>query len=119
MDYLDKLSEKDKQWLAKFTSESVNADFRHSKPLHKTKKLRKECTDRNNQRNNDVLAVAKNQNMLEELKPNMRFYTPNENALIMMIEEREALLKKIENCEKAGAGTRAKAKKANKLAKKV
>lgn len=61
-DYLNKLSEKEKAWLNKFTKEYVNADLdnkRKSKNLHKTDRLRKDCYDRNNARNRCVLTRAK------------------------------------------------------------
>lgn len=58
-DYLDQLSEKDKKWLNAFTSEFINADMNHNGPkLHKTKKQRKDCFDRNNARNRDILTRA-------------------------------------------------------------
>lgn len=58
-DYLDKLSDKEKAFLNAFTSEYINADMKHhGKKLHKTKKLRKDCFDRNNSRNRDILTRA-------------------------------------------------------------
>lgn len=52
-DYIDKLSEREKAWLNKFTQEYVNAGKLNKKdrPLHKTQELRKDCYDRNNARN--------------------------------------------------------------------
>lgn len=64
-DYLDKLSPEDKAWYNKFIIESVSADFRHQKPLHNTKKLRKACEDANNHRNNDSYSITKSNNMLK------------------------------------------------------
>jgi hypothetical protein len=59
-DYIDKLSDKEKEWLNKFTEEYINASFRKNQaPLHKTKKLRKNCYDRNNASNRDILTIAK------------------------------------------------------------
>lgn len=61
-DYLDKLSDKEKAWLNKFTKEYVNAELDTSnkrKNLHKTDKLRKDCYDRNNARNRCVLSRAR------------------------------------------------------------
>lgn len=72
-DYLHKLSEKDLEWLNKFTEEYVNANIDTDKPrknLHKNKSLRKDCYDRNNSRNRDVLTRQKASNKaiyLEEI----------------------------------------------------
>lgn len=61
-DYIQKLSDKEKKWLAKFTEEYVNASLDEAHPrknLHNSKRLRKDCYDRNNARNRDVLTKAK------------------------------------------------------------
>jgi hypothetical protein len=52
-DYVNKLTDKEKAWLNKFTQEYVNAGnlTKENKPLHKSKELRKDCYDRNNARN--------------------------------------------------------------------
>jgi hypothetical protein len=72
-DYIDKLNDEEKAWLSKFNEEYVSASFKKTKGgkfspknLHKTKKLRKDCYDRNNWRNNDVLGVTKANGMLKE-----------------------------------------------------
>lgn len=64
-DYLHKLSEEELIWLNKFTEEYVNASFDTNKPrnnLHRTKAARKDCYDRNNARNRDVLTKQRAQN---------------------------------------------------------
>lgn len=61
-DYIDKLSETDKEWLNKFTEEYVNANLdRHdlSKNFHNNIELKKDCDRRNNARNRDILTRAK------------------------------------------------------------
>lgn len=82
-DYLDKLSPDEMKFLDKFSEEYFGARFRkckvHSKKkpngktpkprkpckecrklnLQKSKKMRKDCTDRNNARNRDILTRAK------------------------------------------------------------
>lgn len=59
-DYLDQLTEKDKDWLNTFTEEYTGANFNHGKKkLHKTKKLKKSCYDMNNSRNRCQLTKAK------------------------------------------------------------
>ncbi len=63
-DYVDELSEEEKEWLNKFTEEYVNANLDSKnlkKNLHKSKKLKKDCYDRNNSRNRDILTRAKAQ----------------------------------------------------------
>jgi len=61
-DYLDKLSEEEKEWLNKFTEEYVNAKVdpkNLENNLHNTQKLKKECYDRNNARNRCTWTRAK------------------------------------------------------------
>jgi len=69
IDYLDKLNDKEKDWLNRFNEEYVGANFKHEgKILHKTKKLKKDCYDRNNSRNRDILTKIKaSGEKLEEL----------------------------------------------------
>jgi len=64
-DYLDKLSPEELTWLNKFTEEYVHASLDTARPkknLHKNKALRKDCYDRNNSRNRDILTRQKAQN---------------------------------------------------------
>lgn len=71
-DYLDKLSDKEKEWLNTFSEEYNNANFNHGKKvLHKTKLLKKDCYSKNNARNRCILTKAKamgNSVYLEDLK---------------------------------------------------
>lgn len=73
-DYLDKLSEKEMKWLNKFTEEYVNASFpkgRGKKHLHKSQELKRDCYNRNNARNRDILTREQAQGAavyLEDLK---------------------------------------------------
>lgn len=71
-DYVDKLSDKDKEWLNKFTEEYTNASFKKEIPkkkgkrrkaanLHKSKEHKKSVYDANNARNRDILTRAKAQ----------------------------------------------------------
>ena len=75
-DYLHKLSPKELEWLDKFTGEWAGASLDTENPrrnLHKTKKLRKDCYDRNNARNRDVLTrsnATKRTKTLEDIKKN-------------------------------------------------
>lgn len=68
-DYLDKLDKKTLAWLNKFNKEYVVASLDVENPrknLHKTKKLIKDCFDKNNSRNRDVLTRAKASNQLSD-----------------------------------------------------
>lgn len=61
-DYLHKLNAEELKWLNKFTEEYVNASINTVNPrknLHKSKALKKDCYDRNNARNRDVLTRQK------------------------------------------------------------
>lgn len=61
-DYVDKLNDEEKAWLNKFTNEYTNAslDRKNLKNnFHNTEELKKDCYDRNNARNRDVLTRAK------------------------------------------------------------
>jgi len=59
-DYLDKLTDEEKDWLARFTEEYTHANFNHpGKKIHKTKQQRREIYSRNNARNRDILTRAK------------------------------------------------------------
>lgn len=67
-DYLNKLNEEELEWLNKFTEEYVHASLDTKKPkknLHKNKKLRIDCYNRNNSRNRDVLTRGKVMNKLD------------------------------------------------------
>lgn len=62
MDYIDQLSDQEKEWLNKFVNEYVGAslDYKNlENNLHNTKKLKKDCTDRNNARNRCMYGIAK------------------------------------------------------------
>ena len=73
-DYLDKLNNEEKDWLDRFNREFNGNEFTHGgKILHKTKKLKRACAKRNNDRNADEYAIAKSKNRLTNLptKPNV------------------------------------------------
>lgn len=68
-DYIDKLSESEKDWLNSFNEEYVNANFKHGgKILHNTKMLKKTCFDANNARNRDVYNRAKSSGKLDSIE---------------------------------------------------
>lgn len=73
-DYVNKLSDDEKRWLAQFTDEWVGAAIAKTKKgkvkhghLHNTEELAKDCFDRNNRRNNDVLGVTKAVGLLTDI----------------------------------------------------
>lgn len=76
-DYLHKLNDKELAWLNRFNAEYINAgrELQENKPLHRTKALKKDCYDRNNARNRDILtqqeAMGRIRNLDEELKVNL------------------------------------------------
>lgn len=62
IDYVDQLNDEEKAWLNKFNEEFVNDKLNRKqkkKNLHNTKKLIKDCDDRNNARNRDILTRIK------------------------------------------------------------
>lgn len=93
-DYLHKLTDVEKTWLAKFTEEYVNANIPKDKPrLHKTKKLKKDCYDRNNSRNRDIYTKSKAGGKLmylEEMRNNL-IDTKFEDKIINKIDKSKKL----------------------------
>lgn len=61
IDYVDKLSEKEKAWYNAFLEEEVNANFNHEGPKvnPRNKKNKKRVYDANNARNRDILTRVK------------------------------------------------------------
>jgi hypothetical protein len=93
-DYIHKLSPDEKDWLNKFNSEYIGDNLDREKPkknFHNTKKLIKDCGDRNNARNRDILTRAKASNQLtdyEELyeEPDSNDY---ENDIIEELDKKQ------------------------------
>lgn len=89
-DYLDKLSDKDKAWLNKFTKEYVNADLdtkRPGKNLHRNKELRKDCYDRNNARNRCVWTKCKASGNFASIDEVPKKVIENENYEEFIVEK--------------------------------
>lgn len=60
IDYLNQLTEAEKDWLNRFQEETVLANFQHPGPLHdESDQYRKDCFNHNNRRNRDTLVNAK------------------------------------------------------------
>ncbi len=60
-DYVDKLDDKTKDWLNKFTGEYHGASFQHNETdIQPYEKYGKDCNDRNNFANRDTYGILKN-----------------------------------------------------------
>lgn len=60
IDYCDKLSDKEKDWLSRFMQEDLGANFSHKGgKIYRSKRDRKACYDRNNARQRDIYGIAK------------------------------------------------------------
>ncbi len=60
-DYIDQLSEKDKEWLNKYVEEELNTQFKNDgTDFNITKEERKKIYDRNNHQNSDLYGNLKN-----------------------------------------------------------
>lgn len=72
-DYLNKLNPEELRWLSNFNEEYISGNFKHGgKILHRTKKERKKCYDRNNSRNRDTLTIAKATGHIQEGEKGMK-----------------------------------------------
>lgn len=105
-DYVDKLSEKDKEYLNKFTEEYIIASFKKGKKrLHTKKEHEKDAYDRNNARNRCIYTKSKahgNLNYLEDLKESMKDdIIEVEDELIDKIDSDE-LINEVNNFNESG-----------------
>lgn len=93
-DYIDQLSEKEKDWLNRFTEEYTNAKYDHEGPrIQKRKKDRLESYGRNNSRNRDILTKSKASGKLMGLATKIQFtqQMSPEEVIITIERIREAL----------------------------
>lgn len=70
-DYIDKLNPRQKKYLNKFNAEYIGAGKELNpeyRPLHKTKAMRKDCYDRNNARNRDILTQQESMGTIQDLQ---------------------------------------------------
>lgn len=87
-DYLDQLSEKEKDWLNRFTEEYTNANFDHKgRKIQKNKEQMKDSYDRNNSRNRDILTRVKASGKLKDTD------TIKEKDISVMSPEDQLILK--------------------------
>jgi hypothetical protein len=63
--YFHTLSPEDQDWMNRFTAEYVNADFSHDDIIHKKRKQKQECYNRNNARNRDIYTQEAAKGMLQ------------------------------------------------------
>lgn len=129
-DYIDKLSDKEKKFLNKFTEEYVNASLDVKKKwrnLHKTKESIRDCFNRNNARNRDVLTqqkamgkhtyleditdVGKSEFEMIEDKLDMELLGITDENGNLLVEEADIL----QYCEESGYNSSKPRKKSNKL----
>lgn len=86
-DYLDKLSEKDKEWLNRFTEEYTHARFDHKgKKIQKKKEQIKDSYDRNNARNRDILTRVRASGRLKDIESikekDMNIMSPEDELIL-------------------------------------
>lgn len=93
VDYLNKLSEKEKEWLNKFNEEYVNASLdrqNFDNNIHNTLELKQSCDRRNNERKECLYTR-------EKAKDNLK-YLSDENCKTFKINDYEnSLIDKIDN----------------------
>ena len=95
VDYIHKLSEKEKEWLNKFNEEYVNTTFDRENlknNIHNTLELKQDCDHRNYKRREDLYVRQKARDNLS--------YLDDDNSKKFKIENYEDnLIKKIEDTE--------------------
>jgi hypothetical protein len=81
-DYLDKLNDKEKRFLNKFTEETVNASFKPSGNIIKSKRGKRKIYNENNARNRDILTRKKITASLEYLDDDTKTYTTDKTEQV-------------------------------------
>lgn len=94
-DYINKLSPSERDWLNKFNKEYVSGTLDRENPnknLHNSKELIKDCDDRNNSRNRDVLTRAKASHQLDDYEELIEKTTSNnyEEDIIQELDKKDA-----------------------------
>lgn len=71
-DYLQKLDPKSQAFMAKFIREYVNGNVKKGdrKALHKTAKLRKDCYQRKNAQNRDLMSILNSGGKMDRIDEN-------------------------------------------------
>ena len=71
-DYIDQLTEEEKDFLNKFAEEYIHGSFENTrKDLHKTKTSKRECYNRNNARNRDLYTLGRTHGWITSLVTNL------------------------------------------------
>lgn len=94
-DYIDKLSEKEKEWLNSFTEEELAANFNHKgKKLNKTKAQKRKKYNENNARNRCIYSNKRAAGYLgslddsaEEIENMQNVHISEEDAWIIRLDE--------------------------------
>lgn len=84
-DYIDKLTDKEKDFLDRFCKEDYSADFSHDRTITKSKKKRREIYRNNNKRNQDTFSYFNSFGKLDELQENDIHNNP-EDAIIRILD---------------------------------
>jgi hypothetical protein len=110
IDYAKKLTDEEKAYLSKFMDEYYGATLapadspgRWRKDLHRNKKLRKDCTDRNNARNRDTYSRSKARDKVKsitkeketEIVDSKSTLNPaaHEDAIVALLDKKRSLKK--------------------------
>lgn len=95
-DYIDQLSNEEKQWLSNFNEEWLSGNFKHKgKKFHKTKKEKRACYSRNNSRNRDVMSLYRNTGWVETIPEYIEGNPASqEDAVIGLLDASNELKKK-------------------------
>jgi len=73
LDYINKLSDKEKQWMSDFMGEWLGANLNDSeKKMHVSRKRRKQVYDMNNARNRDIMSNTRAGNVLDSYDGEIR-----------------------------------------------
>lgn len=94
-DYISKLSPAEIDWLNKFNREYISGTLDRENPkknLHNNKELIKNCDDRNNSRNRDILTRAKASHQLDDYEELIEKTTSNnyEEEIIQELDKKDA-----------------------------
>ncbi len=110
IDYGDKLSAKDKEWLNRFQEEYVITNFKHKgELLDDSVDYRRERWRYNNRRNNDMLLNAKTKNLLNRvdsddhmshyMNASPTFYNHHEDHVIGIIDNKHTIPEPVKELE--------------------
>lgn len=94
-DYLDKLTDAEKQWLSNFNEEWLSGNFNHpGKIFHKSKKSKRDCYNRNNARNRDLYSIGRTngwQTLKDEADPDPVNPMGHEDTIVNLLDQKDEL----------------------------